>query len=130
MITEGSKCQNYNHGSPNAPVRFCTMCGEVVNEAIRMRKCSEQEHATKRRQRTKYCMDCGEQLVQEYNEQCGSWPGVKHRQTLGGDLAPPSSANAPGLLLIVLRAFEDRLTHGHGQQPDVAWSAVGSTGRP
>ena len=63
MTTPGSSCRNYNHLRPNAPVRFCPMCGELVNQDIPMRKCNEQEHAIKRRERNTYCMDCGERLV-------------------------------------------------------------------
>ena len=58
-------CPNYNHRRSNAPVRFCPNCGEVVNKDIPIRKCSEAKHAKRRRERNQYCLDCGEQLVQE-----------------------------------------------------------------
>ncbi|MBW1773351.1 MAG: hypothetical protein JRJ51_12860 [Deltaproteobacteria bacterium] len=64
MIRQQSKCPNLNHRRTNAPVRFCSTCGEVVNKGILSRKCTEEEHAKKRRERNKYCVDCGEQLIQ------------------------------------------------------------------
>jgi hypothetical protein len=35
----------------------------VVNENIILKKCSEAEHAERRRDRNKYCVHCGEQLI-------------------------------------------------------------------
>ncbi|ODS29799.1 MAG: hypothetical protein SCARUB_05100 [Candidatus Scalindua rubra] len=65
MIQKNS-CPNFNHGRVNAPVRFCPTCGGVVNENIPIKSwCSEEEHAIKRRERSKYCIDCGKQLIQE-----------------------------------------------------------------
>ena len=65
MIPPKDRCLNYNHGHPNAPVRFCPMCGEVVNKNISAETCcTEEKHATKRRKRNEYCVDCGEQLIQ------------------------------------------------------------------
>ena len=63
MITRRDYCPNLNHRRRNAPVRFCPMCGEVVNENIPIKKCTEEEHAKSRRERNKYCLDCGEQLI-------------------------------------------------------------------
>ena len=65
MMTQRGNCPNFNHRRPNAPVRFCPECGEVLNEYIRMRKCTEEAHATMRRNRNKYCVDCGEKLIEE-----------------------------------------------------------------
>lgn len=62
-MTRERRCLNFNHGRANAPVRFCPMCGEVVNENIPIKKCSEQRHAMRRRGGSKYCVDCGEQLI-------------------------------------------------------------------
>lgn len=64
MIRQQNKCPNLNHGRSNAPVRFCPTCGKVVNEAIHIIKCTEEEHAKKRLERNKYCVHCGEQLIQ------------------------------------------------------------------
>ncbi len=64
MITQGNKCPNFNHGRADAPVRFCPLCGEVVNEDIRIKKCREKKHAISRRERDKYCVHCGERLIQ------------------------------------------------------------------
>ena len=63
MILQRNNCSNFNHGRLNAPVRFCPMCGEVVNEDIPIRKCKEKEHAISRREMKKYCVDCGELLI-------------------------------------------------------------------
>jgi len=56
-------CPNMNHKRSDAPVRYCPNCGEVVNENIILKKCSEAEHAERRRDRNKYCVHCGEQLI-------------------------------------------------------------------
>ncbi len=64
VIPQRNRCPNYNHSRRNVPVRGCPMCGEVVNAGIPIRKCSEEEHARKRRARDKYCVDCGKQLIQ------------------------------------------------------------------
>ncbi len=45
-------CLNYNHGRPNAPVRFCSMCGEVVNKNISAEVCDLERHAKKGVQET------------------------------------------------------------------------------
>jgi len=58
-----NNCPNFNHGRLNVPVRFCSMCGEMVNGEISNIGCSEEKHATTRRQMTKFCVDCGEQLI-------------------------------------------------------------------
>ncbi len=38
--------------------------GDVVNETIPIKNCSEEEHAKRRKDRSKYCIDCGKQLIQ------------------------------------------------------------------
>jgi hypothetical protein len=63
MLTKRNNCPNYNHGRSNAPVHFCPVCGEVVNEDIHIRKCNVEEHTRRRRERSKYCVDCGEKLM-------------------------------------------------------------------
>ena len=45
MISRGNKCTNLNHRNVNAPVGFCPVCGEVVNENVPIRACNEGEHA-------------------------------------------------------------------------------------
>ncbi len=64
MIRRGERCPNFNHARTNPPVRFCSMCGEVMNSRIPMKVCSEEKHAKGRRERNKFCVDCGEQLIQ------------------------------------------------------------------
>ena len=61
-MKSGQRCENYNHGRVNAPVRFCPTCGEVVNKDRRIKTCTQDEPATKRRERNKFCVHCGEQL--------------------------------------------------------------------
>ncbi|MCP4602689.1 MAG: hypothetical protein GY847_19600 [Proteobacteria bacterium] len=56
-------CPNMNHKRPNALVRVCPNCGEVVNPNIPAKKCNEKEHADRRRKQNKFCTDCGEQLI-------------------------------------------------------------------
>ncbi len=57
-------CSNLNHGRRNAPVRFCPKCGEVVNPARAMHRCTEPKHTKERLNRSRHCVDCGEQLIQ------------------------------------------------------------------
>ena len=63
-MTQINSCTNFNHGRVNAPVRVCPMCGDVVNKNISIKNCSEKEHAKRRKDRSKYCLDCGKQLIQ------------------------------------------------------------------
>lgn len=63
-MMQENRCPNLNHRRANAPVRFCPTCGEIVNEHIPNGKCSEEKHARERRKMNKYCVDCGEQLIQ------------------------------------------------------------------
>jgi rRNA maturation protein Nop10 len=58
------RCPNDNHGRAIVTVRFCPNCGEIVNGNLPARKCSEEEHAMRRRARYTYCVDCGERLIQ------------------------------------------------------------------
>jgi predicted RNA-binding Zn-ribbon protein involved in translation (DUF1610 family) len=59
------RCTNWNHGHANVTVRHCPMCGEVVNKNITAKECSQEAHAKRRRNQSKYCVDCGEQLIGE-----------------------------------------------------------------
>jgi len=63
MRRQENRCLNTNHSRTNAPVRFCPMCGEVVNINIPIKNCTQDEHAKSRRDRNKYCVNCGEQLI-------------------------------------------------------------------
>ncbi len=62
-MIQRSSCSNLNHRRANAPVRACPKCGEVVNRNIPIKNCSDEEHATKRKDRSRYCIDCGKQLI-------------------------------------------------------------------
>jgi hypothetical protein len=53
------RCPNDNHGRMVVRVRHCPNCGEIVNPNIVARKCAEESHASMRRSRSTYCMDCG-----------------------------------------------------------------------
>ena len=57
------RCQNLNHRRSDAPVRFCSGCGDVVNAAIRPKNCSIAQHDASRRGHATYCIDCGQQLM-------------------------------------------------------------------
>jgi hypothetical protein len=63
-MIQRSRCSNLNHGRANAPVHACPMCGDVVNKNIPIKDCSEEEHAKRRKDRSKYCIDCHKQLIQ------------------------------------------------------------------
>ena len=56
-------CNNLNHRRSNSPVRFCPKCGEIVNSGIAIKRCSEEEHARKRREMETFCIDCGTRLI-------------------------------------------------------------------
>jgi hypothetical protein len=56
-------CPNFNHNRTNPPVGFCPSCGSVVNDTIATKQCSDQAHADSRMRRTRFCVDCGEQLI-------------------------------------------------------------------
>ena len=56
-------CSNMNHRRRDAPVRHCPQCGGVVNGDVVARACSDEAHATARRQRAAFCVHCGTQLV-------------------------------------------------------------------
>ena len=56
------RCQNFNHGRSNPPVRYCPDCGEQVNPIIH-KDCSLNEHGRQRKSFYKFCVHCGEALV-------------------------------------------------------------------
>ncbi len=62
-MIERNNCPNLNHSKTNVQLRFCPMCGGVVNVNITIKECSEEEHAKRRRDINNYCVDCGEQLI-------------------------------------------------------------------
>jgi hypothetical protein len=57
-----NRCTNMNHGRMNAPIKFCPVCGEVVNREASAR-CDSGKHADMRRQRLVFCHDCGKKLA-------------------------------------------------------------------
>ena len=59
------RCPNRNHGRVDAPVRFCPMCGGVVNGDMPPKTCDDDQHARSRRNHNKFCVDCGDQLIQD-----------------------------------------------------------------
>ena len=63
MKRQENRCSNFNHSRTNVPVHFCSMCGEVVNINIPIKNCTQDEHAKSLRDRNKYCVNCGEQLI-------------------------------------------------------------------
>jgi rRNA maturation protein Nop10 len=65
MIARGqpNPCMNMNHRRSDAPVSHCPQCGGVVNSGITPRHCTEEAHATARRQQSIFCSHCGKQLV-------------------------------------------------------------------
>ena len=58
------RCYNDNHGRAVVTVRFCSNCGQVVNNNIRAGHCPVEQHAKMRRSQSAYCVDCGERLTQ------------------------------------------------------------------
>jgi len=57
----GQRCRNLNHGRINVPVNYCPECGARF-AAHAIANCSSQHHADFRRQRFKFCIDCGAKL--------------------------------------------------------------------
>ena len=57
------RCANDNHGRAVVRIRFCPNCGVVLNDKILATKCREENHASARRHRNTFCVDCGEQLL-------------------------------------------------------------------
>jgi hypothetical protein len=55
-------CPNMNHGRTNPPIRFCPLCGEMVNRAV-TRTCDKTAHLSRRKNRDQYCVDCGKKLT-------------------------------------------------------------------
>ena len=60
---DSSPCPNLNHGRSPAPVRYCPDCGQVVNPDLMRKRCTPEDHATERRNRRKFCSDCGHQVM-------------------------------------------------------------------
>jgi len=58
-----TQCDNLNHLRPNAPIRHCPQCGGLVNENRARLRCEATTHATRRRQQSNYCIDCGDVLI-------------------------------------------------------------------
>ena len=59
-----NNCPNTNHRRDDAPVRYCPMCGEVVNGNAPIKECKAETHAIRRLERSTYCVDCGEKLIE------------------------------------------------------------------
>lgn len=51
-------CPNFNHRRSNPPVRGCPTCGGVVNTQIRAERCSDAEHASRRKNGDMFCTGC------------------------------------------------------------------------
>jgi hypothetical protein len=62
-MKRGQYCDNFNHRRPNAPVRSCPTYGEIVNQSLPIKKCTQNEHAKKRWERSKFYVHCSEQLM-------------------------------------------------------------------
>jgi len=58
-------CANDNHNRSNVTVRCCPNCGRTVNAGIPIGRCLEARHATARRARSTYCVNCGDRLARE-----------------------------------------------------------------
>ena len=56
-------CPNLNHRRTDAPVRNCPNCGEIVNGNVSIQMCTAEQHAQDRMRMSKFCVNCGEQLI-------------------------------------------------------------------
>lgn len=57
------QCDNLHHLRPNAPIRHCPQCGTVVNASRPSARCDATVHATRRKQQSAFCIDCGTELI-------------------------------------------------------------------
>ncbi len=62
-MDESGRCRNNNHSRMNVSVRFCPDCGEVVGKHVGTKSCQADAHAKKRKERNKFCVDCGRSLA-------------------------------------------------------------------
>jgi len=62
VITQEIHCRSSCHVSSEPAVRYCPNCGELVNEKIPFKQCTEQSHARMRMDVGQFCRDCGEKL--------------------------------------------------------------------
>lgn len=56
-------CSNLNHSKMNVTVKYCPGCGEVVSKTVQSKSCNESVHSKRRKERNKYCVDCGDKLM-------------------------------------------------------------------
>lgn len=61
-MKKNSKCPNLNHGRMNVPIRFCPNCGDDLNLSL-LGTCSDELHASRRRNRNTFCTDCGKRIA-------------------------------------------------------------------
>ena len=61
--SRATACDNLNHRRAQPSIRHCPTCGDAVNADVRVRQCSESEHAAERRHGSPFCADCGAQLT-------------------------------------------------------------------
>lgn len=81
MIARNNICSNLNHRITNAPVRYCPMCGEIVNNNIPTCECPAEDHAKKRRERKSIVLIAASRLFRgfdhfrrtRYAGEHGSW---------------------------------------------------------
>jgi hypothetical protein len=62
-MQRGTDCENMNHRRSDAPVAHCPACGGIVNAAVKRAHCSVEAHTRARRERSIYCVWCGERLI-------------------------------------------------------------------
>lgn len=58
-------CNNSDHYHDSPTIRNCPDCGKVVNGNITVGRCQGQSHTKLRTEMNKFCVDCGEQLVNQ-----------------------------------------------------------------
>lgn len=60
-MIENQKCENLNHKLHDVKIKHCIDCGEQFS-ALKTVSCNDIIHAQKRKQRNKFCSDCGVNL--------------------------------------------------------------------
>ncbi len=107
-----SACANLNHRRPHAALRHCSTCGDVVNPAIRGRRCSKAQHMASRRRDAIFCLDCGTRLV------------ASEQAPTPGRVSPPTPAASPQ------RGTASRVTITNAAAGELTARVNGAAGAP
>ena len=63
--TQKTRCSALVHILNKPPTQYCPLCGERVNTAKPEKQCTSRHHAIEQSRRNRFCVDCGERLIQQ-----------------------------------------------------------------